>query len=466
MLYRTPEELKRYLQTADMSEVCSQKFALTYGPMMAKSTELIATLELLCGQCIYYLPFKYGGYLLKIAKNCSAKQIKSYIREVTIDMDALRDYFLRSEKILADDLDNNTEPGLLEHFDIISDGLKELIKDTINHVRKYQRENGVTESAMTSYAPIVPYSNNMYKQWLETFWDRLAKARKPVATIESIVNPTDKYTIPQLISLYNEMYTGNMHNGGNKKGYLFDLLGHYLMKDLIGIIAESDILYHDLRSIHDVWKLLETDHEESHARNTYYAMIFLINQDDALSAEEIRRYIEGRDSILSLKMNTESDFNQAVESMNIKYDEKLIENMGKLISLEVMEYQQDRAKLRGRLFRNPAGNIFMYDEVFDLNQLLDQFSLEPHMECTQHCNEDFLEDMKDIITNYSFFLDDMLVAEVDGLVLAVPYEDNGDDSKHKVLYLNKEGELKVADSFERFHELFENRIDRSVNANP
>ena len=429
---RTPEELKRYLQTADLSEVCTPAFALYYGPMMATSVEMAATLEMLSNQCIYYLPFKYGGFFVKMIQKCSAAEIKSYLRDVTIDMDALRRYFI-SGGTITEDRDAIGVPTV-DQFDLIAEGFKSLLLNAIQCVRVHQQKNGIMESAMTSYAPIVPYSNEMYKQWLETFWTRLGKKKRDPA-VESILYSIDYKGGYSIIDKYKALLDGVN---------LFDIIGPYLMRDLVGVISDSATLYNDLRDMTDIADMVANEDEENKFRYQYYELVFLANQKDSISLEDLTNYLTARASITNVnKKTSNSEFNSAFEAM--------YRFIGNYCLEAFTQYAQEQIEtaletdLNGKLFRDPNGNPFRYGELFDLNLLLDTFSKETHYECSQHVNEDFLEEMKLAITNYSFFMDEMLVAEIGSLFLAVPFEVLGDDCRHKVLYIDREGDLKVSD---------------------
>lgn len=405
MLIQDPDKLLEVIKTSDMSVLTSQEFSFTYGPMMAVHPKLYKYLDDLCLNSPYYIPFKYIGYFRNMCKNASATEIKAFMKKVTIDLDNLAIYYKTSGVQYKE-----------SYLYLVSEKLKKFIQDVILHVRDFQKTNGVLESAVMNYAPIVPYeSETMRKAWLASGSDKRL-------TLDFITSAKEF-----AVSL-KEFRSGRQS--------MDEILTPLLMSNINGIIAYQNIGYKEIHDLASCFDAITREDEAPDTTRWYWAFVWAMNHINDYSDVDIENCFRAYETLYTSRgVVTDSTFSAVFESISSAVSPEAWMNTP----------AQDRTDVVAAGDCPKLVDQYKMRAEFDLDRFMAEIYNMRHIEFTEAANQQFLSESEDI-SSYSPMGNDMILCEIGENTIAVPFIDIADDYKLKAIAMFRtNGEIQVFD---------------------
>lgn len=425
MFPRNPKEMQEYCNSHDIDELTIPEFAFYSGPMMAVIPELFDTLDTLCYKSMYYLPFKYIGFFRNLAKKATAKQLKDVMRDMTIDLDEYGTHY------------ENNMPGFdRDLFSKYCDAIKAYLASLIRDIRQYQKENGVLESVVTNYAPVITYSSVIQKQSMadESTFTKLVGSRMDTLT------------------KYLKEYQGDPSKfATNAMGMLMDCVH--------GVIAYQAIAYTEIFSVHDCYKLMvERPNDIPYEVIMYWAYVcgcIHCMTDAPINLSLVNQSYH--DLIGANGKLTDSDYIRIFECM-APQGQSIDE-----LALEGVLPDVDTTNEIGGINDTPP--IPEFDEsTVDMDKIRTIIAGMRYIDFNQIANQQFLEHIGTDISNYSYIGDnkEIIVAQINGCS-CIPYSDIADDHKLKVLVIRSGGYSD--DNYSVPIEKFTSDIERGTASN-
>lgn len=405
MIITTSDNLKEFI-FMNREKAHEPLFALTYGPMLASYPELAKILDKLSMDCPYYIPFKYIGYMLHMTKNTSAQVCKEFLKNAGIDIDTLKRYYYHSNP--------NIDEKCKAAVELITSGTVAQIHEFIKTLRGYQIKNGITESAMLNYAPIVPYDGVIKK------------------STEGGSFPNDR-AFPKLITTYSKSIDPETSS------VFIDSALEILLNNTAGVIQHYNLLY-KFTSIHDI--VMEFDFGQINKDIVmYYALMYLLNKDPKLTVEELEEFDNAIMTVYSRKKTPikEDEFNRVFETF-CSIDPGSYERMisSESWSMFESEAQRDIERFLDGIKKNDS-----HMDVYNLDMLTSKIYTMRHIELCQYANN-YLLSLEDlIITDYNYVGNDIFACEINGQYLAVPYVDIADNYRVKIITIDRNQNIEI-----------------------
>lgn len=393
-------DMLEYCNTHDISELIVPEFVFYSGPMMATSKDLFDTLETLCYKSMYYLPFKFIGFFRTLAQNATAKQLKGVMRDMTIDLDRYGEYYSHNDPDFNKDQFNN-----------MCDSLKKYLSDVLYAVREYQHTNGVLESAVVNYAPIIPYEATVKKQTIDDESEFTAIISPRIDILKSYLNAYLKTPSEFASTACN-----------------------ILMSCVNGVMSFRHIAYNEIHSLYDCYKIII---ESNSAAFLYWAYVCgCIYCKNRQTITENTAIADACQSIIGANGKlTDDDYARIFECLmpkNISIEELALEaTLPDVDTIDSMPSVDAEPPI-------PEVNT----TTMDMDRIRSILADMRYIDCNQIANQQFLEHVSSDITNYSYIGDNKqtIIAQVHGYN-CIPYSDIADDHKLKVLMINS-GDLE------------------------
>ncbi len=434
VLMTDPKTLLEFINTHDQQKDClNPKFAFMYGPMMAVYPELAKALDEFSTECVYFTPFKYVGYLRKMAKQTSPAEIKNYLKSMTIDLEALKNHYALQ-----------VIPYDVNFFNLLEKSLKGFVLKYISNVRESQKSSGITESCISNFAPLIPYSGVIKKQELnhQYVFDSVV----PTTELDGIGfdKPSAEYDgAKELLELYKRQTSGNTD--------LAELMGELLLQNIHGIITYQKKFY-SLHSAADaVQCAMNIEGTIPYGVALYYGFMYLMSLDDDgqydnFTCAQLSELVYDLQNLSQVNRPlTDTQFAAVFEGLMKTETPQSIAQESTWFALS------KEAQKTSQVITKGTPKLYSLADTFNLDALISTLYNMRYIEFTEFANQQLISGLKlSKLTDTNYLDGNMVLCEVNDRFLVVPYVDIADDYAVKCLSINRNGIITQHDCIKYF----------------
>lgn len=408
------DELNQFLEKltieserdATLKVVASPEFGYYYGPLIV--SEIDTTFksnapDLLINEVICYFDV-INRFVKMVGQPISSKLLKEEIIKI----------MHISDKGFKDDYQN-------------------LGNTLLTNIRNYTYENKLLESAMTGYAPIIPYDGVTSKS------PQITSTPKNVVKYPEYDNANKSHlSIPKYLITVLESV-----NGESLLPYLKQIVSVYpfqLIQSTILTMPEKVGMPYMIDEIlvPDPKFLSAFPHMAYVYAYYFFSRVVYFNLDHVKVLEFLKEYINHCDMLYNKDTMEAFTF-----MMNQEYGnnpEVILEDWG--IDDTYMEKQLDTIAQK-----DPSE----LEEDFDLSQLTDYIYRCRKYQISEYINSLFLSKNPELEV-HSFYRNDLLITQLDNRYIIAPVVDIADDYKAKMILMDTDGNISIEDGL-RVHRM-------------
>jgi len=374
------------------SQIEDPIFALYYAPILAKE-EKYAELDTLTRVNPYAALFKYPTAVKMKSQNICAKDFKEFLKAVIIDAQAF------------------------ESVSEISKAITRFATTTISNTREYQKSNSILENAMTTYCPIVPYSQTL---------------RRAEEGDSLKVTPSE---VPEGIENFPAYY----HECLNIDKRIQILRKLAICAPLA--IIDTAGYYSSGVGVANIYQDLKWQDEKMQTAIIYWGLISLLSMDEPPQATLVENVWKGMNSLWATTPEKRSSFDTIFETM--MEDTDLLPSTENWSALP----QSDRHIANQYEDDNPNPNPYRQSDTpktyFNVDKLVSQFNNRRGI-MTNAVTTSYVEsEWKDAgISDITAFNDRITLITFGDTWMGIPFVDISDNYAIKAMCINRDGDIK------------------------
>lgn len=400
--FRSVDGLREFIFThPDIAR--SPAFAFHYGPYICNTADLAKEVDALAMDSPYMATFKYAACLIRAASNSSPKACKDLMKNIATDLSVLIPKYPESW-----------------YTKVMQEYIMNIVQKFIHDLRAHQIKDGIMESAMANFAPIVPYNAKISRDSEMEIKTNLRAGK--------VSKGMNRHTF---VSTYAKAYESEIGE--------INILGHLQLANATGILKYSEI-QNEFNSILDLFTIMEfNDFDLTGELMAYFGVDYLLNLPQRPTPNEVEEVLKHFDTILSHDKvpMTPDTFTTVVECLSQIHPGSGSEMM----SMEAWSALEDGSREYVDKLLEKVNKKDQNIGIFDLDALTAELYTMRHIEINNYSNQFFFGDLGDIedviINNYNYIGNDILACEINEKFLAIPYIDIADDYKVKVLAIDR-----------------------------
>ncbi|MCM1213976.1 MAG: hypothetical protein NC548_05600 [Lachnospiraceae bacterium] len=378
-----------------LSEIEDPLFALFYGPVLAKERKY-TELDALTRVNPYGALFKYPTAIHLKAQNICAKDFKEFLKNVITDAQAF------------------------ESMSEISTAISQFAVTTIRNTREYQKQNGIFENVMTSYCPIVPYTQSIHH-----------------VDTEGAAFPNNS-TVIDIVQNFPNWYYSCMECTENQGPV--QTLTELAIRAPLAII-DSAGYYSSGVGIANIYQDLKWQDEKMKLGIVYWGLVSLISMDTPPNPCLVEDTWKAMDSLWATKPEEKGSFESVFTTM--MKDTEMISSMENWDALPEVDQKMSRQ------YSDDHPRISSYEpperhtNFFDVDKLVSAFNARRNT-MTNSVTTSYVEsEWKDAgISDITAFNDKITLITFGDAWMGIPFVDIPDDYSIKALCINRKGDIQ------------------------